>query len=89
MFAVKRYERGSTLVALTASSSKPAHAQGYFTATILVVVTLDGFTLSPCYKTMRAYRLDWLATTVSPCYWASVSDMKSHGEISSSNHIPP
>jgi hypothetical protein len=40
MFAVKRYKRGST----------PAHAQGYFSATILVVVTFDGFTLPPCYR---------------------------------------
>jgi hypothetical protein len=47
MFAVKRYERGSTLVALTASSSTPAHGQGYFTATILVLVAFGGFTLSP------------------------------------------
>jgi hypothetical protein len=37
---------GSTLVALAASSSTPAHAQGYFTATVLVLTAFDGFTLS-------------------------------------------
>jgi hypothetical protein len=44
-FAVKRLERGS---ALAASSSMPAHAQGYFTATVLVLTAFDGFTVSPC-----------------------------------------
>jgi hypothetical protein len=46
MFAVKRYERGSTIVVLTASSWTPAHAQDYFTATILALVAFDGFTVS-------------------------------------------
>jgi hypothetical protein len=30
-----------------------AHAQGYFSATILVLVGLYGFTLSPCYPHSR------------------------------------
>jgi hypothetical protein len=47
MFAVKRCAGGSTLVALTASSSTPAQVQGYFTATVLVLTAFDGFTVSP------------------------------------------
>jgi hypothetical protein len=48
------------------SSWTSAHAQGYFSATILEYLAFEGFALSP----------------------ASVSDMKSHGEVSPSNHIP-
>jgi hypothetical protein len=32
------------------SSWTSAHAQGYFSATILMLVAFDGFTLSPCYR---------------------------------------
>ena len=46
MFAVKRYERGSTLVAFTASIFDAGCAQGYFTATTLMLVTFGGFTSS-------------------------------------------
>jgi hypothetical protein len=46
MFAVKRYQRGSTLIALQRHLRRTAHAQDYFTATILMLVAFDGFTLS-------------------------------------------
>jgi len=40
-------------------------AQGDFSDTILELIAFGGLTLSPCYKTMRAYRLAWLAATAS------------------------
>jgi hypothetical protein len=55
--AVKRYVRGLTPVAHPCpqtSSWTSAHAQGYFSATILVLVVFDGFALSPCYRDTAA-----------------------------------
>ena len=40
MFAIKRYVRGTT----------PTPAQGYFRATMLMLVTFDVFTLSPYFS---------------------------------------
>jgi hypothetical protein len=49
LFAVKRDARGSARRASLPqmSSWTSAHAQGYFSATFLMLVAFDGFTLSP------------------------------------------
>jgi hypothetical protein len=59
MFAVKGYVCGST------PAARPCHrrhlgrrrvAQGYFSATILVLVAFDGLGLIPCYRGAIARR---------------------------------
>jgi hypothetical protein len=45
MFAIKRYVRGTT----------PTHAQGYFRASMLMLVTFDVFTLSPYSSTAAMF----------------------------------
>jgi hypothetical protein len=52
MFAVKRYVRGSTRRASSPQTSSwtSAHAQGYFSATILEHLAFEGFTLSDCFR---------------------------------------